>query len=61
MELLRQDPDRFFAMVRDCDQRENSGTKPIDALEQALDAIGKNDHRGKIETPSGRTAGVSTY
>jgi hypothetical protein len=47
MELLRQDPDRFFAMVRDCDHRESEGTKPIDALEQALDAIG-NDYRGKI-------------
>jgi hypothetical protein len=47
MELLRQDPDRFFAMVRDCDQRESAGTKPIDALEQALDAIG-NDDRGKM-------------
>jgi hypothetical protein len=52
MELLRQDPDQFFAMVRDCDQRESAGTKPINALEQALDAIGNDDH-GRIETTSG--------
>jgi hypothetical protein len=55
MELLRQDPDRFFALVRDCDQRESAGTKPIDVLEHALDAIG-NDGRGRSGTTSGHGA-----
>jgi hypothetical protein len=40
MELCRQDPDRFFSVVRDCDRRELAGSKPLDALEQALDAVG---------------------
>jgi hypothetical protein len=40
MELCRQDPDRFFSMVRDCDRREREGADPVDALEQALDAVG---------------------
>jgi hypothetical protein len=48
MELLRQDPNRFFSMVRDCDQRESAGTEPIAALEQALDAVG-NEYCRKIE------------
>jgi hypothetical protein len=42
LDLLRQDPNRFFSVVRDCDQRESAGAKPIDALEQALDAIGSD-------------------
>jgi hypothetical protein len=40
MELCRHDPDRFFSVVRDCDRRERAGVEPVDALEQALDAVG---------------------
>jgi hypothetical protein len=56
MELCRADPDRFFSMVRDSDRRELAGSKPLDALEQALDAIG-TDNAGKIETTTGCNAG----
>jgi hypothetical protein len=36
--LGRDDPEGFFAVVRDSQQRERSGADPVDALEQALDA-----------------------
>jgi Mg2+/Co2+ transporter CorC len=36
--LGRDDPERFFAVVRDSHQRELDGADPVDALEQALEA-----------------------
>jgi hypothetical protein len=47
MELCRQDPDRFFSVVRDCDRRERAGVEPVDALEQALDAVGTRRPEGR--------------
>jgi hypothetical protein len=47
MELCRQDPDRFFSVVRDCDRRERAGVEPVDALEQALDAVGTRRPDGR--------------
>jgi hypothetical protein len=38
-ELSREDPDRFFAVVRDADRRERDGNDPVTALEKALQAI----------------------
>jgi hypothetical protein len=36
--LGRDDPEGFFAVVRDSQERERAGADPVDALEQALDA-----------------------
>jgi hypothetical protein len=38
-ELSREDPDRFFAVIRDADRREREGNDPVSALEKALKAI----------------------
>jgi hypothetical protein len=38
-ELSREDPDRFFAIIRDADRRERDGNDPVTALEKALKAI----------------------
>ena len=38
-ELSKEDPDRFFAVIRDADRRERDGNDPVTALEKALKAI----------------------
>jgi hypothetical protein len=37
-ELSYRDPDRFFAVIRDADRREQAGDDPVRALRAALDA-----------------------
>jgi hypothetical protein len=39
-ELSSRDPDRFFAVIRDADRREQAGDDPVGALRAALDAAG---------------------
>jgi hypothetical protein len=42
-ELSSRDPDRFFAVIRDADRREQAGDDPVRALGAALDAARKSE------------------